>query len=197
MSVLARSAIRGAMAAEEDPLVITPILDPKQIGPASVDVRLGHEFIVWRRSALNCIDQGKKEESWERTLHKSQERIRVRTREQFVLHPGELVLGATLEYIALPRQLVASVEGRSSWGRLGLIIATATTVLPGFRGCLTLEIINSGEVPLIVYPGVRVAQLVFHRVEGESPKYDGKYNCPIGPEFTKRDLGPDARWWSR
>src|SRR5439155_26160938 len=94
---------------------------------------------------------------------RSQESIRISLHDQFIIHPGQLVLGATLEYLSLPKTVAASVEGRSSWGRLGLIIATACSVAPGFKGCITLELVNDGEVPLVLYPGVRIAQLIFHR----------------------------------
>ena len=75
---------------------------------------------------------------------------------------------------------------------MGLIIATATKVDPGFRGCITLEIINEGEVPLILYPGVPIAQLVFHEAAGPS-SYRGNYRCPVGPEFPKLSP-PNALW---
>ena len=72
------------------------------------------------------------------------------------------------------------------WGRTGLIIATATKVDPGFRGCITLEIVNEGEVPLVLVPGIPIAQLVFHRTE-QPVSYSGVYSCPIGPEFPRFD----------
>lgn len=194
MSVLAESAIRTEMKKDEDPLVVTPLLDDSQIGAASIDVRLGTEFIVWRRCSMSSINPLRQRSEWHGLLHRSQERMRVSLFETFTLHPGELVLGSTLEYLSIPGRLMASVEGRSSWGRLGLIIATATTISPRFKGCLTLEIMNSGEVPLEVYPGLRIAQLVIHRTEG-SGAYRGRYNCPTGPEFTKAEEGWEGSVW--
>lgn len=81
--------------------------------------------------------------------------------ESFYLHPGELVLAATLEYIVMPADLTAQVITRSSYGRLGLLSATAVQVHPDFHGCLTLELVNLGEMPLAITPGERVAQLMF------------------------------------
>src|SRR5436309_13869423 len=84
---------------------------------------------------------------------------------KYVLHPGGFVLGATLEWIRLPKNLGAYVIGKSSWGRRGLIIATATGVHPGFTGCLTLELTNVGEIPIKIQPGMTICQLFIHRVE--------------------------------
>lgn len=195
MSILSKEEILREMAKSTDPLVVTPLLEASQVGAASVDVRLGHEFIVLRRSSLSHIDptQGNADD-WETDLHRWQERVRISLLKPFVLNPGELVLGATMEYIAVPLTVAASVEGRSSWGRLGLIIATASTVGPGFKGCVTLELVNSGGVPLVVYPGVRIAQLVFQRLGG-SGKYDGKYDCPTGPQFTRIHLDKEVAFW--
>lgn len=91
---------------------------------------------------------------------------------------------------------MAYVIGKSSLGRTGLVIATATAVAPGFGGCVTLEIVNLGEVPLPLYPGMRIAQLVFHSVEGTA-EYKGRYSCSVGPEppFLERD-GEMAIWAS-
>ena len=86
------------------------------------------------------------------------------------------------------------VIGKSTWGRMGLIIATATKVDPGFRGCITLEIVNEGEVPLILYPGLSIAQLVVHET-GRSSTYSGRYRYPIGPEFPKFGETPSDAFW--
>lgn len=101
------------------------------------------------------------------------------------------------EYLSLPKGLTATVEGRSSWGRLGLIIATACNVDPGFKGCLTLELVNNGEAPLVLYPGVRIAQLVFHRAEGEGYYRGGKYDCPVGPQFSRIGDDKEIPFWGK
>jgi dCTP deaminase len=183
------------MGRTDDPLVITPLLERGQIGDASVDVRLGHEFIVLLRSGVDRIDATSDDsQAWERIRHRSQQKIRIALHDRFVVHPGQLVLGATLEYVSIPKSLSAVVEGRSSWGRLGLIIATANTIGPGFKGCVTLEVINGGDVPLILYPGLPIAQLVFHRNDGKA-EYKGRYNCPTGPEFSGIHRDGSLKWW--
>lgn len=88
----------------------------------------------------------------------------VRFGDKFILHPRSFVLGGTLEWVRLPRNIAGYVTSRSSWGRRGLIIATATGVHPQFTGCLTLELFNSGEVPIALYPGMAVCQFFLHNI---------------------------------
>ena len=165
-------------------LIITPVLDfDEQIKDTAIDVRLGNEFIITQKIAFLGLDPTKKEEII-RNIGKYQKRVFVKFHDPFILHPNQLVLGSTLEYISLPSDLCSYVIGRSSWGRLGLLIATATFVNPGFKGCLTLELENIGEVPLVLYPGVRIAQLILHTVEGTC-EYKSRYTYPVGPEFSR------------
>ncbi|MCA9052009.1 MAG: dCTP deaminase, partial [Planctomycetaceae bacterium] len=88
----------------------------------------------------------------------------------FILHPRQFVLAVTLEWIRLPSNLAGYVVGRSSWGRHGLIIATATGVHPGFTGCLTLELTNVGEIPITIKPGTTICQVFLHTVDVRDPK---------------------------
>jgi dCTP deaminase len=87
--------------------------------------------------------------------------------DHFVLHPGHLVLGSTLEWFRFPLDVMAYVIGRSIWGRRGLLVATATAVHPGSAGTIALELSNTGEIAVALKPGVRIGQLFFHRVEGQ------------------------------
>lgn len=193
--ILERQEIKSAM---ERPLinrlVITPLLGPKdQIGDSSVDVRLGNEFVLIRKRAFGTLNL-EKPENLKDNIAKYQEKLRIELRKPFILHPGQLVLGSTLEYIRLPNDIACYVIGRSSWGRLGLVIATASAVAPNFRGCVTLELINHGEVPLVLYPGIRIAQLVLHWTQGEG-EYTGRYKCPTGPEFSRIYEDPELPFW--
>lgn len=177
-----------------DRLIITPLLDrEEQIRDNSVDLRLGNEFIITKRTSFPFIDVANKDEI-EKDIGQYQERIIINFKKPFILHPNQLILGSTLEYISLPKELSAYVLGRSSWGRLGLIIATATVVSPGFKGCITLELINLGEVPILLYPGVRIAQIVVHTVEGKG-EYKGRYSCPTGPEFSRIYKDDELNYW--
>ena len=185
MSTLTPKEIRFYMEEKniKKRLIITPLLDSKKsIDPCSVDVRLGAEFIIFKKQSFPILDIAEREEKIKEIIEKSQERVIKKYGEQFILHPHQFVIGGTLEYIQLPQCLMCYVIGKSTWGRMGLIIATATKVDPGFKGCITLEIINQGEVPLILYPGIAIAQLVFHKTTGLS-RYKGTYDCPTSPIF--------------
>lgn len=171
-------------------LIVTPLLSPDQLKGGSVDVRLGQEFILMKRSAKGPIDPLEMDHD----PRDYQERVRVPIGDKMILHPNQLVLGATFEFLQVPRDLMAYVIGRSSWGRLGLIVATAIMVSPGYRGSLTLELANLGDTPVYLYPGTRVAQLVFHTLtdSGQAyPEQGGKYTGPVGPEFSKLSLDRD------
>jgi dCTP deaminase len=173
-------------------LVVTPLMSREEtIGPSSVDVRLGNQFLVFRRESFPLLDVASPSPQASE-MGRYQERIVRPMKRGFVLHPRQLVIGSTLEYIQVPKGLMCYVIGKSGWGRMGLVIATATKVDPGFRGCIALEIINEGEVPVVLYPGLPIAQLVFHTVVGHAT-YDGSYQCPIGPEFPKL-TPPRASW---
>lgn len=152
-----------AKAIENGEIKIIPLLDPSvQIGKGSLDVRLGLDFILFRKRIMGAFDPLSGEAP---SLPMVGERIFLEPGQPFVLHPGDFALSSTLEYVALSERFMAYVEGRSSWGRLGLIVATATVVSPGYRGVITLELANLGVAPLYLYPGTRIAQLVFHEVK--------------------------------
>lgn len=176
--------------------MITPLLDPAQIGDASVDLRLGFEFIVFNLPSIGGIDPSKKEQI-EKEIHRYQRRVRVNRGDRFVLHPKQFVLGATLEYLVLPLDLHGEVGGRSTWGRTGLVIATATTVAPGYHGCVTLELANEGMLPLTLRPGDRIAQLVLHEAKPPASEYSGRYNYQTGPKFPDFKPADDAEFWQQ
>ncbi|HUW82540.1 MAG TPA: dCTP deaminase [Phycisphaerae bacterium] len=190
MSTLTGKRIRKLL--DDGRLIITPLLSPKQIGTASVDVRLGNQFIVFRTHILGVFNPYKMEAG---QLRRLQERQVVGFRRDFILHPGMLALGSTFEYVSMPNDLECQVEGRSSWARLGIQIATASSVEPGFKGVLTLELSNLGTIPVSLWPGVRIAQLVFHTAEPPLSKRSGgrKYDSAVGPEFSRLFEDEDGR----
>lgn len=186
MSVLTRSRIWKELYEGQagKGLVITPLINgPKDIGSSSVDLHLGHEFIVFKQAKVPCIDV-KESGRLQENVYRYQDKERITRGQSFVLHPHQLALGASIEYVALPTNISGNIVGRSTWGRTGLVIATATKVDPGFKGCVTLELVNEGEVPLVLYPGLCVAQIVLIRTEGRA-EYKGRYKYPTGPQFPK------------
>ena len=129
--------------------------DPELVQPASVDLRLGDSFRVFHNHRASVIDLRHPPENLT-------EEVLVPAGESFVIHPGEFCLGRTLEWVELPADIVARIEGKSSLGRFGLIVhATAGFCDPGWRGTLTLELNNLTRVPIILHPGLPIAQLSF------------------------------------
>jgi len=157
-----------------DPLVITPTPDLPELeksGAASIDLRLGTWFVTLKQARMEALKIAPPQVSASaRQLTKLQY---VPFGKKYVLHPRAFVLGVTLEWLRMPGRLAAYVVGKSGLGRCGLIIATATGVHPGFRGCLTLELTNVGEIPIVISPGMAVCQLFIHRLETtESDHFD-------------------------
>ncbi len=165
----------------------------------SIDLRLGSELILMRKGETAALTF---EGDVELSLERFYERIYVGLEDDFMLHPGELVLGATLEYIVLPNDLMAYIVGRSSWGRLGLVIATAIAIHPGYRGCPTLELVNVGNIPIRLFPGspIPIAQLVLHTVGPGQESYGGKYSehmwvGPTGPDYSRIHMDGALQAW--
>lgn len=190
---------RLATSNEEDRLVITPILDPReQFQPSSVDLRLGTDFLTVKTAMLTHLDVLKDASKAEREAVSYTEGVHIGPTERFVLHPGEFALACTLEYVRLPSNLAARLEGKSTWGRLGLQIhSTAGFVDPGFEGSLTFELQNVGKAPIPLCPAMRVAQISFYTCERTSIPYNAKstsfYGGRVGLMGSKYYNVPDAR----
>ena len=153
---------------EEKSLTITPI-EPEQIQPASVDIRLGNTFSIVEDSSTGVI-----------TLENEIKYKTIET-DTYVLLPGQFVLATTMEYFQLPDDLTAFVEGRSSLGRMGLFIQNAGWVDPGFKGEITLELFNANRCAIELKSGRRVGQLVFAEMDDVALNpYNGKYQGQTG-----------------
>jgi dCTP deaminase len=160
-AVLSDGTIRRLVA--EGRIAVEP-WDPAAVQPASVDVRLGHSFRVFHNHRARAIDL----RDPPRNLT---EQVTVGDDEPFVVHPGEFVLARTLEWVRLPDDVVSRIEGKSSIGRLGLIVhATAGFVDPGFEGTLTLEVTNLTRIPIELWPGLPIAQLSFMALDAPAER---------------------------
>jgi len=134
--------------------------DPSLIQPSSVDVRVDRRFRVFHNARYPYIDV-------RQPMDDLTEAVTVPEDRPFILHPGEFVLGQTLERVTLPNDLVARLEGKSSLGRLGLLIhSTAGFVDSGFSGNLTLELSNVANLPITIYHGMPIGQISFMRMDG-------------------------------
>ena len=161
-------------------IVIDPIGD-NAVQPSSVDLRIDRLFRVFRNHTLGLIDV-------KQNLEDLTELVEIGEDEAFILHPGEFVLGSTLERVVIPDDLVARLEGKSSLGRLGLLIhSTAGFVDAGWNGQLTLELSNVASLPITLYPGMKIGQISFMQMTtpAEHPygsrELGSKYQHQVGP----------------
>jgi len=167
-------------------IVIEP-LDPKGLQPSSVDLRLDRWFRVFRNHTMGHIDV-------KQNLEELTQLIEADDEHPFMLHPGEFVLGSTLERVEVPDDLVARLEGKSSLGRLGLLIhSTAGFVDAGFAGQLTLELSNVANLPITLYPEMKIGQISFQKMTtpAENPYGSGK----LGSKYLNQRGPMPSRYW--
>lgn len=163
-------------------------IDPyfeKDVQPASVDLHLDETLLIFNNSNAPYIDLKKE-------LPDLNTKVKIQGDEPFILHPGEFVLGSTLEKIRIPNTMVARIEGKSSLGRLGLLIhSTAGFVDPGFNGNLTLELANVSRLPITLYYGMRIGQISFQEMTTEvenpygSAKLKSRYKGQVLPTASR------------
>jgi dCTP deaminase len=166
--VLSDRTIRSEI--ESGRIAIDPF-DPSLVQPSSIDVRVDSRFRVFHNARYPYIDV-------RQPMEDLTELVEVHGGEPFILHPGEFVLGQTLERVTLPNDIVARLEGKSSLGRLGLLIhSTAGFVDSGFSGNLTLELSNVANLPITIYEGMPIGQISFMRM-------DGPVDSPYGSDRT-------------
>lgn len=192
MAALSKEAILSRIAVGN--LVISPILAESQLGPSSVDLRMGTVVLVARAGGQSHVEPAAYLREMEepgshasiRSKKQKHERYDVPFRESFLLHPGTLALVPTLEWVKLPDNLQGVVTARSSWAREGLNIATATIVNPGYMGIVTLELANFGEIPIRLYPGLRLAQIAFYNLNSGSHSTHSMKKIPVAKRPTHR-----------
>ncbi|WP_215522741.1 dCTP deaminase [Varibaculum prostatecancerukia] len=162
--------------------------DPKMIQPASIDVRLDRYFRLFDNHKYSVIDPALPQDDLTHLID-------VGESAPFVLHPGEFVLGSTLERVRLADNIAARLEGKSSLGRLGLLThSTAGFIDPGFNGHVTLELSNTATMPILLYPGMKVGQLCFFQLSSAAEKPYGsqergsRYQGQRGPTASRSYL---------
>ena len=182
--ILSDRSLREEIAAGR--IVIDPF-DDSCVQPSSIDLHLDHRFLVFRNHTMAHIDV--------RTdLSALTEQVEVSDDEPFILHPGEFVLGSTSERVAVPDDLVARLEGKSSLGRLGLLIhSTAGYVDAGWDGQLTLEFSNVANLPITLYPGMKIGQISFMRMTTAADRPYG--SSGLGSKYRGQDGPRPSRYW--
>jgi dCTP deaminase len=182
--VLSDRTIRRLL--EEGRIGIDPY-DEDLMQPSSLDVRVDRYFRVFRNSRYPYIDVKTEQEDLT-------ELVEADDGEAFILHPGEFVLGSTLERVTLPDDLVARLEGKSSLGRLGLLIhSTAGFIDPGWDGHVTLELSNVANLPITIYPGMKIGQISF--VQLSEPAEHPYGSQGIGSKYQGQQGPTPSRYW--
>ena len=155
--------------------------DPTLVQPSSIDVRLDRLFRVFNNGKYTHIDPAVQQDELTSLVEVEDERA-------FVLHPGEFILGSTFEAVTVPDTLAARLEGKSSLGRLGLLThSTAGFIDPGFSGHITLELSNVANLPITLWPGMKIGQLCLFRLTSPSmhpygsAQYGSRYQGQRGP----------------
>ncbi|RJQ25809.1 dCTP deaminase [Candidatus Parcubacteria bacterium] len=171
---------------EEGKIVITPLPDlASQLGSCSIDLRLGNIFRVFDHSKFAFIDPLNK------NISDFTREIKIENKEPFIIQPGDFVLATTIEYIKVPDNLTGRLEGRSSIGRLGIVIhSTAANIECGYRGHITLELANMGKMPVALYQGMRICSVSFEELSSPADvpyykKKSAKYLEQKGPGESK------------
>jgi len=189
--VLSDVDLRAALESGE--IKVSPLQDLEtQLGACSLDLRLGNEFRVFERARTAFIDP-RGVINWDDFTRV----VTVEDDQPFIMHPQELVLAATVEEVALSAGILGRLEGRSSLGRLGIIVhGTAPLFFPGFHGRAVMELGNIGPMPVALYPGMRICAFTFERLSSPSSRpYKGKYSGQQGPIGSK--LQGDAEMKSK
>jgi dCTP deaminase len=170
-------------AIESGSIQIDPY-EPSFVQPSSVDLRVGDGFRVFVNHKYSEIDPRSPQEDLTQLIEVGED--------PFMLHPGEFVLGSTLERVKLGEDVVARLEGKSSLGRLGLLIhSTAGFIDPGFEGHITLELSNVATLPIAIYPGMKIGQISFYQMTTAaehpygSPHLGSKYQGQSGPTASR------------
>jgi dCTP deaminase len=187
--VLGRSELIARLRGRE--LIVSPILSEDQIGAASIDLRMGTVALMVRARGASHVDPSDSKKTAQRGVphdieigrQQKHERYEIPFKTKFLLHPGSLALVPTLEWISLPGDLLGTVTARSTWAREGLSIATATLIEPYYHGIVTLELSNLGQIPIALYPGLRIAQIAFVVVDGDARRPNrGQFHLSFEPQ---------------
>jgi dCTP deaminase len=200
MTILGRGQIINRIMDRD--LIVSPLLSGEQIGAASVDLRMGNVALMVRARGSSHVDPeivkaralGGTKHDTALDRHQKHERYDIPFKTRFLLHPGSLALVPTLEWLKLPKDIIGSVTARSTWAREGLSIATATLIEPHYQGIVTLELANLGQIPIALYPGLRIAQIAFALVGGDTSRPNrSQYDLSFEPsqgEIAKPDDFP-------
>ena len=200
MRLLTREELNASLASEDaDSIFLDPLLRADQVGEVTIDLRLGYDFLVSVLTRSPAVELNSTPESKYRGIQTYFQETRRTLGERFVLYPHQLVLGTTVEYLSLPPNIYTDVSVRSSYARLG--IGISTSLQPGWRGCIPLELFNHGNTPVELVVGSCVCQARFFTFDGDAkyvrPEVRRKYYGSIRPVVSRAERDSDLAILSR
>jgi dCTP deaminase len=199
MRLLTRSELLESLANPDGGIFLDPLLRTDQVGNVSVDLRVGYDFLVSVLTRRPAIELYPTEHVHKRGIQTYFQETRRRLGEQFVMYPHQLVLATTVEYLSLPPDVYADVTVRSSYARLGL--GVVTTLQPGWRGAVPLELFNHGNPPVELVVGSCICQARFFKIDHDVDYFragiDRKYFGTIRPAVSKAERDSDLPVLSR
>jgi dCTP deaminase len=180
VATLSLKTLTARLHDPSDPFAIQPVTRLDDLGKGSINLSVGSIFLAAERSSVASIRASDPEQS-----SKVFGEVRIRPDQYFVMHPRQFVLASTFEYLSLPNDLCGMIQSRSTYGRMGIIAATAAYVGPGYKGCPTLELVNVGEVPVEIRPYDPICQLIVLTAD-EAELSPSRYQCATRPMFARR-----------
>lgn len=174
-----KAAILQRLNSSADPFKVFPVPTDDLVDNGTIDLSIGTVFLSAERSSLSAVHA----ENPAQAARLFRE-VQLRHDGSFTMHPHQFVLASTFEYIAMPPDLSGLIQSRSTYGRMGIIAATAAFVGPGYKGCPTLELVNAGEVAVVLKPYQRICQIALLSSE-EAVTSPSRYQCATRPMFAK------------
>jgi dCTP deaminase len=200
MRLLTHEELVASLASTDaESIHLDPLLRPDQVGQVTVDLRLGYDFLVSVLTRSPAVELRPTPESKFRGIQTYFQETRRTLGERFVLYPHQLVLATTVEYLSLPSRIYTDISVRSSYARLG--IGVSTSLQPGWRGCVPLELFNHGNTPVELVVGSCICQAKFFEIqsqvsyirEGVARKYFGSIRPVVSRAERDKDLAVLAR----
>jgi len=179
-AAVAHDVLLARLADPADAFLMSPRPDESAVGYGAVDLRVGSIFLSAERSAVASVDAS---DPWEGS--RLFQEVRVRPDRRFIMQPRQFVLASTFEYIAMPLDMAGMIQSRSTYGRMGIIAATASYIGPGFKGCPTLELVNVGEVAVELRPYEAICQIVLMTADEQAVR-PSRYQCATRPDFARK-----------
>jgi dCTP deaminase len=198
MKLVSRKAILESLGSDDsDSLFIDPLLEPdSQVNPIGVDLRLGYDFLVSIMTRRPAIELAPSADRDRRTISSHFQETRRDLGDTFILYPNQIALGTTLEYVSVPKGMLGEIVSRSSFNRLG--VQLSTSIQPGYRGCVSLELFNHGQSPIELVVGGRIVEVRFYEIGNELDYIDAeraprKYLGNVRPVVSQADRDSELR----